>query len=108
MPLIILADHDWEWLKEILTRIDETMKQILEQEKAIMQEIDDLVAQVTAVKGVEDSAVELINRIVTMLQEAAAKATDLDTLKAAVNEQVQVLRDNTAPLAAAVAANPGP
>jgi predicted RND superfamily exporter protein len=105
-----------QWLinsVNILIRLDDTTQQILAlaqasqiTEQKIMQELDDLVAEVTALKGVEDSAAATIARIAALLGSAAQNATDLATLKAAVEEQVKALKDNSVALSAAIAANP--
>lgn len=72
----------------------------------IMSELTDLVAQVAAVKTVEDSAVLAINALVSRLDALVQNATDLAELKAAVTAETAALRENAVPLASAVAAVP--
>ena len=73
-----------------------------------MAEIDDMVAEITTVKGTEDSAVLLITRLLEQVNTITQSATDLATLKQQVAAATKQMADNAVPLAAAVAANPGP
>ncbi len=75
-------------------------------QESIMSEIDDLVAQVAAVKGVEDAAVLAINGLIDRLEAVVQSSTDLAELKAAVSAETALLRTNAVPLADAVAAVP--
>ena len=75
-------------------------------QESLMSEISDLVAEVAAVKTVEDSAVLAINGLVSRLDALVQNATDLAELKAAVTAETAVLRDSVVPLAAAVASVP--
>jgi len=63
------------------------------------QDVQDLVAEVAAVKGVAASAVTFIQGIVAKLEAAQGDS-------AAIQAAIQDLKDGTQPLADAIAANP--
>ena len=84
------------------------LNQLLQQETKVMAEIDDMVAEITTVKGTEDSAVLLITRLIEQVNTITQSATDLATLKQQIAAATKQMADNAVPLATAVAANPGP
>lgn len=90
-----------------LARIEENLLSVrYQQEVYVMAEIDDLVAQVQDVKGVEDSALALITGLTQKVTQLVQDATDLATLKAQVAQATADIKNNAQPLADAVAANP--
>lgn len=72
---------------------------------------DEIVATKTEVadtRGVAKSAVVLIDKLLGLIQDAAASASDLDELKASIADIRTETTAEKAELAAAVAKNPTP
>jgi hypothetical protein len=89
-----------------LARIEDLLIRVQHQQEVyVMAEIDDLVEQVQAVKGVEDSALALITGLSDKVAQLVQDATDLATLKQQVAQATQEIRQNAQPLAEAVSAN---
>jgi len=89
-----------------LNRILEIVQGLKKEEKIMIQEMQALTDKVTEIEGVEASATATIQAIVAKLNELAQNATDLADAKAQATALSQSLTDATAPLAAAIAANP--
>ncbi len=86
-------------LKLIRQSIDSLNKTLSTIGNQMTQEVQDLVAEVAAVKGVAASAVTFIQGIVAKLEAAQGDS-------AAIQQAIQDLKDGTQPLADAIAANP--
>ncbi len=89
-----------------LNQITGNVGTLLQQETKLMAEVDDMVAEIAAVKGTEDSAVALINAMAVKVNAIVQSATDLAALKVQIAAATQTLQTNAQPLADAVAANP--
>lgn len=78
---------------------------------AVLQEVKDEIAatrtEVAATRGVANSAVVLINKLLGLIASAAASATDLDELKASIADIHAETTAEKQDLAAAVARDPG-
>ncbi len=90
----------------VLDQVTGTVGTVLQQETKIMAEIDDMVAEIAAVKGVEDSATALIVAMAAKINTIVQSATDLAALKTQVADATAAMQTNAGPLSAAVAANP--
>ena len=101
-----LLDVQVQDMGYVLNQLTGNVGTLLQQETSIMAEIDDMVAEITAVKGLEDSAVALINAMAVKLNAIVQSATDLAALKVQVAAATQTLQTNAQPLADAVTANP--
>ncbi len=86
-------------LKNLTAAIVAINKTLIEGQKQMTQDVQDLVAEVAAVKGVAASAVTFIQGIVAKLEAAQGDS-------AAIQAAIQDLKDGTQPLADAIAANP--
>ncbi|HEY4100111.1 MAG TPA: Ig-like domain-containing protein [Gemmatimonadales bacterium] len=64
----------------------------------------DLVDEVNATVGLEDSGTTLINGFADRIAAGVQAATDLATLKQLMGTEVQIMRDHAAPFAAAIVA----
>lgn len=65
-----------------------------------------LIAQLTAIETVEDSAAAYITAQNARLATLVAEANSLSDLKTAITAEIQRTTDHTAPLAAAIATTP--
>lgn len=83
---------------QVLAKLDEILAQLKKGEATMSKEMDDLEAEVTDVKTVQQSAITLINGLAAQI---TAAGTDPVRLKAVTDS----LKSNAADLAAAVAAN---
>jgi len=83
-----------------------TLNLVLTQGARIMAEIDDLTAEVAAVKTVEDGAVLAINRLLDAVNGQVQTATDLAALKVAIAATTARLKGDVVPLADAIASVP--
>ena len=88
-----------------LNRILEIVQGLKREEAIMNQEMQAMADEITALKTVEDSATTLITRMAAQLTLLAQNATDLAQMKADTLALAKNLTDNSAPLAAAVAAN---
>ncbi len=86
-------------LKENTAALVAINQTLVEGRKQMSQDVQDLVAEVAAVKGVAESAVTFIKGIVAKLEAAQGDS-------AAIQQAIQDLKDGTQPLADAIATDP--
>jgi hypothetical protein len=97
----IMAAWEFKIINEKLDKILGVLGVIRQEEKKMSVELEELTAEVTETKGIEESAVVLIQGIAAAL---AAAGSDPVKLKALRDD----LKVSTDALAAAIAANPLP
>jgi hypothetical protein len=91
-------------------KLDAVLAKLTQLEAKMVQELDDLIAQVTRNTEVEQSALVLIQGFAGRLQaaiDAALAAGATPAMLASLTEEVKRLTATAEPLAAAVAANTG-
>lgn len=98
MPFLFVPKHQWIWLLDTMRRIQIKLEIVSNMENAIMADLTQLTADVTANKDTIDSAVTLLQGL-----KAALDAAGTDPAKLA--ELSSQLEANTNALAAAVVAN---
>jgi hypothetical protein len=94
-----------EHLLEMLVTL--TARSVRE-EKHMSKELDDLVAEVSEVKGAAESGAVAIKGLADALNGVLLDSTDYESLKAGVTAQVAELHSTATALGDAIAANPVP
>jgi len=94
----VLANTDHK-----LNQIYIMLKSLVQREMIMVQEIQDLVAEVSEVKTVQASATVAIAALIDRFNVAIQAATDLEEAKAAAVQMKAELAEATAPLSAAIA-----
>jgi len=72
MPMLWVDSETWDWLVKAVARIDRRTAAMFQVEQQETAKVDDLVAQVAAIKGVVDSAVAALDGLKTKLDAAIA------------------------------------
>lgn len=106
MNIHLLSEDEFQAIMASLARIETTLADLKQKGTYVMAEIDDMITAINDVKGVEDSATELITQLLDKVNGLVQQATDLATLKNQVADATNQIRSNAQPLSDAVAANP--
>jgi uncharacterized coiled-coil protein SlyX len=101
-------DRIEDLLREFLNEFRDFRAKAQIQEKALMAEIDLLVAQVAETRGVTDAAVVAIQGLRDQIDLLVQNATDLEALKAQLTDLTGQLDASERDLAAAIATDPTP
>jgi hypothetical protein len=99
---------DYYFQSLLLSKLDNVIRVLdlqLEENRKMSEVLDRLVAEVAAVRTVEESAVTLINGLVSQLQVLSAQLTAQGLDNAVVEQAIADLQNSTTALSDAVAAN---